>query len=194
MARFLKKTGAFTLIELLIVSLILSVVFLGAGAVYISALKFLKNMQTYYSGQSGASQVDVLIALEQITRQLGLANEAIIDPTGQQLEFRWDYQLNTFVPNHTPSDLTDDTWMKFAIIGGNLYWKNETTEGQDVTSSDQQLVQGLVLQPGSEFALANPSGQGIATVVDIVFISQVGNPAVDQQIQTGVLVGAWPKN
>ena len=131
-----------TLIELLITSILLSVVFLGAATAYVTALKLL------YAMRAGESQVYALTALERVVRTIQLSSEAVIGTLANpndtnHIWLRLDYaDPVAFTPNGsrivsalrrftyrrrvpysyttagdgTAYDITDDRWVKFGII------------------------------------------------------------------------------
>ncbi len=166
----LRHKRGMTLIELLVASLLISVVFLAASSLYISTLKLFKSAGQRAGGGPGIStETDAFIAMEHITRRLRLANRVIMgldsDSANQstvlvsrQIKIRMDYNPQTLVPNNSPVGTayvkTDDQWAKYRFVpdgGGDvtkttLRWKIAAAEtGGDVTSADPEVAPGLKL-------------------------------------------------
>jgi prepilin-type N-terminal cleavage/methylation domain-containing protein len=181
MAVFLRLSRrGFTLAELLIAGILLSIVFVAATTASVSALKFFKAIQ------NNNPQVQLNFVVEHIARKAMLANRAVVVSGGTQLKLRWDYQPGTFTPNTTTIDGTayslgstlntaDDTWLKYGLIGNStsgyqIYWKEDTVEAGEVTVSDVPLEPGLLLSAGSAFTLLD------SKTVSIRLSTQTGTP------------------
>ncbi len=191
--RSLNETGL-TLVELTIATLMLSTVFIGATSLYVSGIKFLN------ATQADTSQVQNTAAAEELTRRISLANEAYVDDAGVQLRLRGDYQLGSYTPNNTPSDPSDDTWVKFRFIPANpnslsnLHWRTDpaTESVRNVTQLDPVLITGL--RTGfSFFSLANSTGQGQSNVVSMVLATQISGSSGTETLQTNASIGAKAK-
>jgi hypothetical protein len=155
-----KAESGLTLVELLLVSILISVVFLGFTTAYVTAMKLLLALK------AGESQLYGFAALERIVRTVNMGNQVKIGTAvdandGTQLKVRWDYTLNTFLPNGNPAigttfNTADDNWVKFRFIGGRLRWRNDAAETPDVSGSDPEVQDGLIIASGSFFTLPNP--------------------------------------
>ncbi len=183
----LRKNKGFTIIELLLTTVLLTVIMASAISLYVAAQGFFNDLLTNSTLTSPA------IAMETIVRKAQIANTIIYDGTNNQIKLRLDVNAASN-PNRTPSDNTDDTWFKYRIIGSDLRWRTDSTPDTDVSASDALFDANLVLRPGSVFNLINPSGVATATVLNMVFITQLGTPSIDTTLQTSVAVGAMPKN
>ncbi len=183
-----------TLVELTIATLMLSTVFLGAASLYVSGIKFLN------ATQADTSQVQNTAGAEELTKRISLANEAYIDGAGVQLRLKGDYRLGTYAPNNTPSDPSDDTWVKFRFIPygtaglSNLHWRADPASAplQSVGSMDPVLITDL-RTGASFFSLANPSGQGQSTVISVTMATQINGSSGTETLQTNASLGAKAK-
>ena len=181
-----------TLVELTVATLLLSTVFLGAASLYVSGLKFING------AQADTSQVESTTAAEEITKRISLANYGYIGDyfngnSGRSLFLRGDYKLGTYVPNNTPEDLSDDTWVKFRFIGGNLHWRRDTAANAlvNVSSADPALLSNL--QTGSSyFMIPDPTTEGNKTVIRIRLATQHG-PGNVELLLTDAHFGAMAK-
>ena len=195
MAFRMKRSSGVTLIEVMIATLLLSVIFLGAAAFYVTALKFLNNVR------ENGSQVYGLAALEHIAAKAQISNAVAIEDAGQTLKVRWDasFANGFFTPRNTPSNYADDVWVKYKIIalGGGRFrldWAVETTQVDSGGVAYQPLQPKFELVGGSSFALTNPTVSGSATVLSIRLEGQRGVPAIPMTLRTDVALGALAKN
>ncbi|HTL69851.1 MAG TPA: hypothetical protein VL404_01025 [Candidatus Eisenbacteria bacterium] len=198
----IRRRAGLTLTEAILATLLLSVIFLGATSALVSAMALFNSLQ------NNRGRLDATIALEHMARKIALSNRVVVDQGGAQLKLRWDFATGTFALNGagagTPSDLTDDTWVKYRIIGNQLRWRNDAAESPDVGAGDPELEPGLTLQSGSIFTLVNPTGilegsadpnvVGVPTVVEINLVAQSGTPASDVTLNTDVAAGAMTKS
>lgn len=183
----LRKNQGFTIVETLIASVLLGVIMMSAISIYVAAQRFFNDLLDNNARTSSA------IAVETIIRRAQIGNTIVFDAANNQIKLRLDFSA-AFVPNQTPGDFTDDTWFKYSIIGTSLRWRTDTTQATDVSAADPELETNLVLQNGSAFNTVNPSGAGVATVLNIIFITQTGTPPVNTTLETSVAIGAMPKN
>lgn len=177
------------MIELLIATLLLGLVLLAATSMYVAGWRFLN-----ISGEN-AAYLRVFAAMEQITRKAALSNEAYSTNGNEGVKIRWDYQIGNYLPNHTPDNPSDDSWVKYRYFAdGTLRWRNDTSAAPDVAVTDPEVDEGLVLTAGSFIAMSNPSGQGVPGVLNINLVSSVGNPPRAIELNTDVAIGAMSKN
>ena len=191
--RRIRNESGLTLVELTIATLMLSTVFLGAASLYVSGIKFLSAIQ------ADTSQVQNTASMEELTKRISLANEAYVD-SDLQLRLKGDYKIGTYTPNNTPSDPSDDTWVKFRFIPSataglyNLHWRVDTAANpaQNVTSSDPVLITDL--QAGTSFfSLVNPSKQGQSTVVTVTMATKIAGSGGIETVQTNASLGSKAK-
>lgn len=194
-----------TLLELVLSIALLSVIFLGITASYVTALKFFNSLR------QSQNALDTLIAFEGITRKIELANRAVVDDmidltVGAQLKLRWDFSWNAvtgaFTPNHTPENIADDTWIKYRFFDQlHLRWRVDSAEAGDVQNSDPEIDANLERRNESAqsldmngFELTSPSGDGESTVVVFRMVTMNGQPAAPFQLVAEVMTGAQAKN
>lgn len=144
----LSNKKGYSLIEVLIGVSLISVVFLGTTAVYVSSKKMVAQMQ------NGSPEMDLLLASEHFARKVALGNSVSVTisspPTGatfpsgagNQAVIRWDYDLNQD-PLMTPGDTTDDTYLKYGIIEDRFRFKIESSESGFVSNTDPEVILGL---------------------------------------------------
>ena len=200
MVTSLRRSGGFTLIEVVIAMMLLPIVFLAATTVYATATQF------FLKAKNNSGRIDALIAAETIARKVAMANMVTIDGTGQIISMRWDYAANTFSPRSSPKDFTDDSWVKYAVIAGKLYWRNDAVgadpddPGTAVTASDTEWAPGLTITSTPTFTKVNPSlawdaaNAGDPTMVYIELGTSSGNPVQTLTVKTESLIGARGKN
>lgn len=160
----MRNARGVTLMELIVAMSVFSVVFIGVTAMYVSGYKSFKSLGTK------ENEIAALVALEHMTRRIGLGNNAEISDGGAQIKVRWDYAEYPS-PLNTPGDYADDTYIKYRFIDGRLRYRIDATSGADVSASDREVEPGLVVGTSS-FTLLNPHR------VEINFTAQVGSPAV----------------
>ncbi len=173
--------------ELLIVTVLGALVFAGALSLHMSSLNFLKTRQ----------EIDITmapdIALEPVTRKVGIAFEANINPA-RQLNLRVDQDCNGGARN-TPADATDDAWWHFRLMGGRLLALCDGTATTNLLSvgspaGTTALMAGLdTTGTGSDVNIDNPSTQGANTVVALHIVSL--NPLIT--VDTEAALGASAK-
>lgn len=172
----------FSLIELLIASLMLTIVLGGAGAVYVSGARFLGSMnQLTVEGQPPT--------LNAITKRIDLGNQATVSNSGYQLNIQCDCNPDLSLQTDGPG--VNDTWFHIGIVNGatsvDVRWAADNNPTTTVSSSDEVLY-SKIDKPNSSFTLVNPSGQGTATVVQttLAFTS----PKVTLKTQNALGAGA----
>lgn len=160
----LTNQSGHTLVEIVIASMLIGVIFLLVTSLYVSALKFLK-------GEVASTDVSSLLALETMARNVSRANDGIVDAGGLQVKIRID-------PND-PATATpaDDQWVSYRFLdsGSGFRLRSRTVNPPnanpaDVAASDPEVVRGLAVLAGpgqSGFQLVNPTAQGASTVVQI---------------------------
>lgn len=172
-----QSQSGMTLMELLVAVLFLGGIFLTVTTVHISSLRLLQ-------GQTNAAGLDPLLALEHISRNVTLANEAIVDGDvvaggKSQLKLRIDP-----ADPGTPGP-ADDNWIVYRFINGALRWKTVTppTAVTNVNANDPEVVPRLVLST----AAANPSSFNLPSpnVVEIDVTPAAGPESV---ITTSVML------
>ncbi len=188
----LRKDQGFTIIELLIASVLLGVIMMSAISIYVAAQRFFNDLLDSNARTSSA------VAMETILRKAQIANTIVFDGPNSQIKLRLDVTAAS-VPNRTPGVFTDDNWFKYRIVANGLRWRTDTvaadpTGAVDVTGSDPELEANLVLRPGSAFNVVNPSAAGTDTVLNVTFVTQAGTPPVDTTLTTSAAVGAMAKN
>lgn len=168
------KSG-YSLVEVLVGVALISVVFLGTTAVYVSSKKMVAQMQ------DGSPEFDLLLATEHFSRKSMLGNfgsvsvegagEGDVFPAGagNQVVIRRDYDLDDN-PLMTPGDFSDDTFLKYGIVDGGFHFKIESSQVGAVDSADPEVVGGLQVDSGyfqkisgSEnrifFTITSPAGE-----------------------------------
>ena len=147
----LRKTNGITIIEILIASLLASVVFLAVASSYTSGLRLLALTRD-------AASLDPAMAMNAMSKNIALANQIVIDPSYKQLTLRLDYiNDGTGVPT-TPrytADTSDDFYVMYRFISGGL----RTAYGlsaRNINGTDPEVIPGLSVTDGS-FSLFNLS-------------------------------------
>ncbi len=146
-----------SLTELLVTLVLFSVTMVCMATIYISASKFFDILNV------NKSQALYLLSIEDLVRKVNLANEVIVTTAGgtpttftaPQVKIRWDYDAVNWEPNGTvgtPSDLSDDTWMKYAFVFpsqfGTFHRNLDGLYATNVSSSDEEVMPGLeAVQP-----------------------------------------------
>ena len=185
MSRLLVNRNAFTLMEILISTMLISLVFGAATSVYVTGLKFLQTAQT--------NDVTTLpaVSLEGISKAISQSNLATVNNVpNSQLDLRADYSCSSNFATSlaTPSNNTDDQFWHYRFINSALRFVCDGTAGTNISGSDPILIPS-VNTGASSFSPINPSAQGLATVIQIHLVTTT--PA--QTLDTNVAVGAEPK-
>lgn len=153
-----------TLVEIIIASMLIGMVFLMVASLYLSALKFLRS-------EVASPSVNSLLALETMARDVSVANDGIVDANGLQVKIRID--------TNDPATATaaDDKWVSYRFLdsGSGARLRSRTVNPPnaspaDVTASDPEVVTGLAVLAAagqSSFQLINPTAQGAPTVVQV---------------------------
>ena len=155
-------TKAFTLFELLIAVLMISMVFAGTTSVYLSSLKFLKTAQ----------QTDVTInpsvSLETISKVISLGNDATLTNGGSQLNIRADYAMcSDFTTSlTTPANNSDDNYWHYMLIGGAV---RATCGNNNIAASPVDTNSPILISNATAFSITwfDPSGTGLSTISQI---------------------------
>ena len=184
-----------TLAEMLAATAILGAIFVLVTSLYVSGLKF-------FNREVASPDLSALIAFETITRNVALANQAIVDAGGMQLKLRIDRNALG-----TP-DSSDDTWVCYGFLAGPSRVQfgplgNPSLSGQlrfheygppgavpaDVTHADEEVIAGLkILKDAGQscFVLENPTGQGGPTIVNVQLVVSEGDNVLPRTLATGV--------
>ena len=194
MPRSLKYSRGFTLTEILIVCVLISMVLLAGVSLYTSSLRFMRAQE--------AMDVTTLpdVALEDLARKISVANSATRTRGNNQLNLRIDYTGCNWgaLDPAGPANTAGDSWWHYRLRGGNgngeLLVYCDDTPDPNVGSGG---TPGTLLLPnlnnaggGSTFNITNPSGAGNPTVVNVHVVSVTPTVTVD----TEVALGAAPKN
>lgn len=125
-----------TLTELLIAASLLSVIFVATTSVYISGLKMAKDA-TYQD-----TVTDGYLLLEHIARRSTLGLKPTITDSGAGLKLQWD-RSDYENDNQTPAVLTDDTFIKYLLVGGNIRTQLDGTITANVTATSEEVIPDL---------------------------------------------------
>jgi prepilin-type N-terminal cleavage/methylation domain-containing protein len=106
------KQNGVTLIELLVAVSLISVVFVAVTGVYISAKKVMGGLEGRDISLGGA------IAIEHMSRNIGLGNRVELLDGNKQVTVRWDYN-NSSAPLNTPNNFTDDRLLRYRFFSDN---------------------------------------------------------------------------
>lgn len=180
----LRSRAGMTLLEILLTGMMMSVLFLGVTTAYVTVLKFLNTEKT-------AGGTNTLLALEQISRDINVANDAIVDAGGSEVMLRIDRNFPS------TSQTTDDVWVIYRFIGNRLRWKT-TAPGvvnpTSVSGANAELIPNLSVDNSSSFVLENPTNPlnlADGTVVQINLNTQEGGRS--ETFTTSVAAGAMSK-
>lgn len=175
-----------SIMELLIAAALVSVIFLGATVMYVSSLSAFRHMD------EKEQEINIFLAMEYLCRRIGLGNQVELKPDGSQIKVRWDYadyQTPLGSPaNGTPSDFSDDTFLKYRFINNALRFRIDSTLAGDVLSSDPEVVEGLFFVGTSNFKLLDPNH------VAIDLVAEIGDPARQKQIRSAVILQGRAQN
>ena len=169
--------------ELLVAVILISLVFIGSTAVYISGLKFLRLAQ-----QNDVSTSPV-IAVEDITQKISFANDAAL--AGGQLTIRADYPTcsDFSVANvNSAANTADDRFWHYGFVNGALRSVCDAAAGTVVGAGSPILVSNVNIA-ASNFQINNPSGAGVPTVVRLHVVAL--QPALT--LDTNAALGARSK-
>ena len=185
------KNSGYTLIELIIATLLVMVIFIASTALYVTGVKFFNSM-------SGAnSNLDAFYAIEPMTRHINIGNFAVV--TGNDLSIRADYAPDGVTCRNTPNNFLDDTWFKYRFIGNRLRYRTDLVNaatpnnpGAPVNGADPEVVAGLVINNTAAFSMQNPSLQNNPDVVQILLVTGAAPPFLT--VRTWGAVSIMPKN
>ncbi len=172
-----------TLAEILAATVVVGMIFVIVGTLYATSLRLLNS-------EVASRDVDSLLALETMSRNINLAEEAIVNGGGFQLQLRNDPAVD---PNPATAGAADDRWVTYRFINGRLRTRAVNPPGAvpaNVVDADPEVVgnvlNALVIDSTagqSGFALVNPTAQNTATVVGIRLVV-VGNPGEQNRTLT----------
>ncbi len=164
----IRGTSGHTLLEIVIASVLIGMIFVMITTLYATSLKFLR-------GDMASNDLDTLLALETMARNASTSTDAVVDMGGSQLKLRID--------TNNPSTATalDDQWVSYRFLrnGAAFELRNRTVlppaaAPANVTAADREVVSGLPVLGGagqSGFQLLNPSTpEGAPTVVQIMLV------------------------
>ena len=158
----LRRENGVSLTELMIATILLSVVFLACISLYVSAMNFFKAQKDRWA------RIDSFLAMEHMTRRIVLGNDILLNPGQKWVKVRWDYTGDYFTPNRTPNNYADDQWLKYGIVGNTLRWRVDATPDANVSGSDPEVQAGLFVDTaGSFFLLNNPGGPSGPPTLDV---------------------------
>lgn len=186
----LKHPDGFTLTEIMIATVLVSLAFAAAASIQVSALKFLKTQQT----------VDVTTgpesAIEEMAKQISVANNVGTFFGGTQIDLRIDHDLcsNTRAVV-TPGNILDDNFYHFRIHNNMVLslcdsTANSPLNGVGAPPGTVNLTSPSLTTLTGGFTIVNPSGAGQSTVVRI----NVSASPPAKTIQTEIALGAQAKN
>lgn len=183
----LRRRGGFTLTELLITLVLVTVVFLGASSLYTTGLKFLRARQNIDVSTSPG------IVLEQIVKKAAVANSVSLTQANTQLNLRIDYDLCSDTRAVPTSTTADDNWWHYRLVNNQLLFLCDAAAGSTLTAVGNPpntiALMSNVDTTASTFQIINPSASGTATVLSAHLVSS--SPA--QAVDTEVSLGAMPK-
>ena len=179
----------FTLVELMVALLLISLVFLAGISVYTTGFRFLRVVQN-----TDVTMLPV-VSVEDIAKRVSLSNVMTTSApgapvVGAQLNVCGDYQLCTYTPLNTPNNFADDNCWHYAFMNTNeLKTSCNNNANAPVTPAGTTLINNVntVL---SSFTLVNPSASGNATVAHIHVRTTVPPVA---ELDTDVALGASAK-
>lgn len=173
----------FTLAELLVALVLVSMVFLGAISLYATGLKFLAARQAV------DVSVSPTVSLEQIVRNISIANTANLTNGDSQLNLRLDFTC-AGVALGSPGNTGDDSWWHYRFIASKLRVLCDNVPGTTVSAGagPTDLLDNVNIS-ASAFSIINPSASGADTVVSIHLVST--DPAIT--IDTEAALGAASK-
>ena len=178
--RFFSNRGI-TLMELLIVVVLISVVFIGAISLYTSSLKFLGNRQSI--------DVSTLpdITLEQIIKKVVLANRATISQLdASQLNLELDTNCaGNAAP--TPANVNDDSYWHYRFLGAQLLAVCDGAMVTGITAVGNPAGTVAVLSNlgASTVQITNPSSSKNPTVISFHVVSTSPVTTVDTEAALG---------
>ena len=178
----MRSQAGHTLTEILLASLLISLVFLIMTSLYVSSLKFL-------NGETTSPDMNSLLALETMTRDASVASDVSWDPSDTS---QFKLRIDTNDPATARTD--DDKWVSYRFINGAL--RTHTVNppnavAADVTAGDAEVAPGLSALAGanqSGFQLLNPTSQGTATVLQIQLVVAGAANAQSRTFLTSVAV------
>ncbi len=160
----LRKNDGITLIEILIASLLVSVVFLAVASSYTSGLRLLASTRD-------STLLDPAMAMNAMSKNTALANQIAINPSEKRLTLRLDYNHTNGVPT-TPkytADTSDDFYIMYQFVAGGIH-TDYGSAPSTVDGNDPEVIPGLATANGN-FAFFNPLVADNSNAVTISFES-----------------------
>jgi prepilin-type N-terminal cleavage/methylation domain-containing protein len=163
-----------TLLEILIASLLLSLVIGVAASLYVSGARFLGTV-TQSARDFQATN------LNPITKRIDISNSATVQAAGKQLDLTCDCDFTTLQPQGAlPYNPADDNSVRFFIQNPGVRMQ---LGGGPLTT-----LYTNVDTNASMFRLINPSGEGQPTVVEVEIVFTT--PRMTLKTQTALGSGA----
>ena len=186
---FCNVTGV-TLVEMMIASVLISVIFLAGISIYASTLKMLsssrtsgKNLPTVVYVEDVAKKIE---AANDITRGTNTADRTAGD--SDQINLRVNQDCSG-VSVSTPSSA--GVYWHYRFLSGALRYKCDSAAATNPGGGGNIAIDNLnVGGGGSLFSLINPSGSGDPTVVKIHIVTSGATP---QTTETQVSAGSKAK-
>jgi Tfp pilus assembly protein PilW len=180
------RVSGFTLTEILISFVLLSMVFLAAISLYLSSAR---SFGTLTARDITATYE---YAATTIADNIQMANFAATQAGGKQLDVRSDHTCGK-IGLASPSNFADDTWRHWAFNNGQraLYYVCDTAPNTTPTAADTTVATEL---QDADFSFLNPSGAGLNRVVQIVLTPSATAPATQKRVQTAVALSATGTN
>lgn len=200
------KRSGFTLVEVLVATVLVSLVFITAASLYLTALKFFK---TASSGETPGVNIEHRIALASMAGPVSSANLLVFESAS---EFQLDpktkgyrqFKARVDNPKFTLFDKNGDAWYSYGLVPVDknqldgayaLRWKKESGSASfipvDVTGKDSELVQGLLLDKNAAFIKIDPTSSGRSRIVRVLLIKDAANP--ENSIQMDIAAEAMTK-
>jgi hypothetical protein len=189
--RFIVKRNGFTLVELMIAGLLISMVFLGGISVYMSGAKMMKNIQA-----SSVTSLPPSIYLEDLPKKIQGAMD-INYVNRSRVHIRVD-QSCTGVPNNTPANAVDDRYWHYEFTGSALRALCDAAPNTSLNNSSPILIDNVDTSGSgacnggtneSCFRIDNPTGVGADTVL---YVHLRSLPPV-QSVDTSMTSSSIPK-
>ena len=185
MVKRLTDPKGITLMEILIATALLGLVFTAAISIYTSGIKTLKQRQA----------VDVTVSpevsLESVTRKISVAFEGNINPT-PQLNIRVNETCGgAALPTSSISNAADDAWWHFRFKSSALLALCDNSQATVLTNIGAPagtiaLISNVdTTGSASDMTITNPSGPGSASVVTIHLKSSTPDLTVDTETALG---------
>ncbi len=178
------KNGV-TLLELMIATLMIALVFAVAISLYSTGSRFVSSQNTNSDPTTNAT-----VILEDIAKRISICNQSTYDSGTGTLHLRCDYTAGTYTPRNTPSNFADDAYWHYRFFNGNLLLLSNNVAG----SVPNGAAAGEIIIPGvnvenSSFARVNATGAG-TTVSTRIDIRVTTSSAPVSEVRTSAILGA----